>query len=242
MPRSGWRITVGVTTVWIRDRFPNSAEFSGLLVMPSGWMLEMVRFEDSRTFGLFLGAFGVVHFNTPEFKSGLNAEFVGYSRPGPPPADWLKFSMIFAMGAIPLAETPEELVALVEKPRPYTVLEMGLHASPLSRKVKLRIAETFSYGLSISEIACELGVSHAHLARQFRRDFGLTPVSYRNHLRINEAIERLSNGEQILDIGYEVGFNDTGRFYKDFRKVTGTSPGKCRTLIKKRQDSNHNAC
>jgi AraC family transcriptional regulator len=74
--------------------------------------------------------------------------------------------------------------------------------------VKLRITETFNDCRSISEIARELGVSHAHLARQFRRDFGLTPVSYRNHLRINEAVGRLSNGEQILDIGYEVGFND----------------------------------
>lgn len=210
--------------------------------MTSHWMLEMLRFEDSRTFGLFLAAFGIVHFDTPEFKSGLNAEFVGYSGPGAPPSDWLKASMIFDMGTIPLAETPEELVALVEKPRPYTLLEMGLDASPLSKKAKLRIAETFSEGLSISQIACELGVSHAHLARQFRRDFGLTPVSYRNHLRVNEAVGRLSNGEQILDIGYEVGFNDTGRFYQDFRKVTGTSPGKCRTLIKKRQDANHNAC
>jgi AraC-like DNA-binding protein len=39
---------------------------------------------------------------------------------------------------------------------------------------------------------------------------------------------RLSQGEKILDVGYEVGFNDTTRFYEDFRKVTGTSPGKCR--------------
>jgi AraC-like DNA-binding protein len=143
------------------------------------------------------------------------------------------------MGTMPLAETPEELIALVQKPRPYISLEAELHAAPLSKKAKMRIVETYQNGASISDIARELKVSHPHLTRQFRRDFGITPVRYRYHLRVHEAVHRLYQGEKILDAGYEVGFNDTGRFYQDFRKVTGTSPGKCLDLIKKRQDSNH---
>jgi len=47
-------------------------------------------------------------------------------------------------------------------------------------------------------------------------------------LRVTEAVSRLSRGEGILDTGYDVGFADTGRFYKNFRKITGTSPGRCK--------------
>ena len=82
--------------------------------------------------------------------------------------------------------------------------------------------------LRIADIAHELGVSHAHLTRQFKRDFGLTPIDYLHHVRVSEAMGKLSLGEAAIDIGYDVGFNDTTRFYKDFKKVTGTSPGKCR--------------
>src|SRR5262245_32172787 len=63
---------------------------------------------------------------------------------------------------------------------------------------------------------------------QFKADFGLTPLDYQHRLRVSEAVNRLSRGEGILDTGYDVGFADTSRFYKNFRKITGTSPGKCK--------------
>lgn len=197
-------------------------------------MLEMHRCDDSpRTVGLFLAAFGIVQLSVVNFKT---TEFVGFSTPGKPPADWMTASLFFDMGDLPLAGTPEDLIALIQKPRPYISLEAGLQASPLSRKAKKRIVETYKDGISISDVACDLGVSHSHLTRKFKQDFGLTPVSFRHHLRVNEAIQRLYKGEKILDVGYEVGFNDAGRFYHDFRKVTKTSPGKCLDQIKKRQD------
>ena len=95
-------------------------------------------------------------------------------------------------------------------------------------KAKSLIASNYRADIAVADIADQLGVSHAHLTRQFKRDYGLTPVGYRHRLRVTEAMGRLSQGEKILDVGYEVGFNDTTRFYEDFRKVTGTSPGKCR--------------
>ncbi len=233
---SGITVVVTATITWIRERYSDPPEVSGPLVMGAHWMLEMHRRDDgSRTFGLFLAAFDIVQLGAANFKT---TEFVGFSTPGKPPADWLTATLIFEMGTMPLAETPEELITLVEKPRPYISLEVGLHASPLSKRARMRLAETYQDGISISDVARELGVSHAHLTRQFRRDFGLTPVSYRHHLRVNAAVQRLYEGEKILDAGYDVGFNDAGRFYQDFRKVTGTSPGKCLDLIKKRHDSN----
>jgi len=174
---SGITVVVAATITWIRERYSDPPEVSGPLVMGAHWMLEMHRRDDgSRTFGLFLAAFDIVQLGAANFKT---TEFVGFSTPGKPPADWLTATLIFEMGTMPLAETPEELITLVEKPRPYISLEVGLHASPLSKRARMRLAETYQDGISISDVARELGVSHAHLTRQFRRDFGLTPVSYR---------------------------------------------------------------
>jgi AraC-like DNA-binding protein len=175
--------------------------------------------------GLFWARFAIVT-EIPNVGS-LEGEFVGTSLPGDPPAAWLVTSMMFDLGNAPLAASPEELIALVQEPRPYIAMEVH-GASPLTQKAKKMIAANYRTDIAISDLARKLGVSHAHLSRQFKRDFGVTPIGYRHRLRVSEAMSRLSKGEAILDVGYEVGFNDTTRFYNDFRKVTGTSPGKCR--------------
>jgi AraC-like DNA-binding protein len=224
---------VAVTPTWIRDRYSvNGSKSCGHLVMGSNWMLEMLRGDDGlRTFGLFLAAFGIIQLRQVNLQSG---EFVGYSAPGDPPASWLTTSLVFEMGTLPLAETPEQLIMLVKHPWPHTPIEVGLRASSLSKKAKTRIAATYKNGISIGAIASQLGVSHAHLSRQFKRDFDLTPLDYRHHLQVNAAVERLRQGGKISDAAYEVGFNEASRFYEDFRKVTATSPGECLDLMKKR--------
>jgi AraC-like DNA-binding protein len=201
---------------------------AGPMVIASAWLLEVVRIEKlRRTLGFFWAPYSIID-DLQELSDVSDVEFVGLSRPAEPPARWLTTSMVFNLGDIPLPRRSEELIAVVEKPLPYRCIEAGQNASRLSREAKGLIAKTYRTDMALSKIAAEVGVSHAHLTRQFKRDFGLTPIAYRNRLRVSEAMGRLSKGQDILDVGYEVGFNDTSRFYDDFRKVTGTSPGKCR--------------
>lgn len=215
--------------VWIDGKleFPPDG-VSGPLVIGAGWLLEMVRSESrSLTLGFFWAPFAIIH-DIPELSNMVDGRFVGFTMAGKPPAGWLTVSMMFDLGDVPLARTPQEFAALLTKPLPFTSLEGTRAVSPLSRKAKNFIASNYRSDLAIADIAVDLGVSHAHLTRQFKRDYGLTPVGYRHRLRVSDAMGRLSQGEKILDVGYDVGFNDTTRFYEDFRKVTGTSPGKCR--------------
>jgi AraC-like DNA-binding protein len=190
-------------------------------------MLEVVRVNGTRTLGLFLAPFGIVEFDIPEFREFGKAEFVGWSVADALPR-WLKTSMLFDMKQTPLPASPKELLRLFEQPLPGTSIEAASAVSTLSAQAKRLICKTYRESIPISEFARELGVSHAHLTRQFKRDFGFTPISYRHRLRASDATGRLFRGDDILDVGQEVGFNDTSRFYKDFRKITGSSPGKCR--------------
>jgi AraC-like DNA-binding protein len=204
------------------------SESSGPIVMRESWMLEMVRFKMGRTVGLFYAPFGIVNLGLPEFAAPGSCSFVGWSAPGNPPARWLRDSIAVDLGQTPLAKSPEELVRLFSKPRPFVVLEAAPGPSPLSLAAKRSISETYRIDIPIAEIAANLNVSHAHLTRQFKRDYGFTPMNYRHRLRVADASERLQRGDKILEVGEDVGFNDTSRFYQGFRKITGVPPGKCR--------------
>jgi AraC-like DNA-binding protein len=211
------------------DLPPVGVSESGPIVMGADWMLEMVRFHKERhAVGLFYAPFGIVNLDLPQFAGPGRCTFVGWSAPGNPPAQWLQTSMAVDLGRAPLASSSEELVRLFARPLSYRSLEVGPDASPLSRAAKRRISETYRDDIPISEIAAELKVSHAHMSRQFKRDFGFTLLNYRHRLRVSEATSRLYRGDKILDVGEEVGFNDTSRFYQGFRKITGVPPGKCR--------------
>jgi AraC-like DNA-binding protein len=217
--------------MWIEGTLAVPPEgVSGPLVFGADWLLEMLRTQDGHSLGFFWAPFAIVH-DFPKVEGIFGGRFVGFSLPAEPPASWLTTSMVFDLGDVPLAATPEEFVALVRHPRPYVPMERTGPISPLSQRARKLIASSYRSDLSIRDVARQLHVSHAHLARQFKRDFGLTPLNYLHRLRVSEAMGKLSKGEPPLEVGYEVGFNDTSRFYSDFLKVTGTSPGKCRKSL-----------
>jgi AraC-like DNA-binding protein len=112
-------------------------------------------------------------------------------------------------------------------------IEFNSKASLLSSKAKKLIDENYQVYPSIARIAARLGVSHEHLSRQFKRDYGMSPSGYLHRLRVAEATHKLSGSEEIIDISMEVGYNDLSRFYKQFRKATKSSPGDCRVIMRK---------
>lgn len=124
-------------------------------------------------------------------------------------------------------------------------VELNPHASALSMRARQLIIDAHPKDPSIAEIAARLGVSNAHLSRQFRRDYAMSPREYLHRLRIADVPLQLARGETIADVSERVGYGDLSRFYKQFGKRTRTSPGRCRTMIaptfsqiriKKRQD------
>ena len=60
----------------------------------------------------------------------------------------------------------------------------------------------------------------------------MTPIDYCHRVRAMDASSRLMKGEQIIDVSLDVGYNDLGRFYKQFRRRMKSSPGGCKTILK----------
>jgi len=70
------------------------------------------------------------------------------------------------------------------------------------------------------------GASSRTLARLFIKQTGLNFSEWRMQLRLLEAVERLSQGEPVTRMAFELGYNSPSAFINMFRKVMGVAPGK----------------
>lgn len=61
----------------------------------------------------------------------------------------------------------------------------------------------------------------------FKQIFCITPFNYQMLLRMNSALQLLTDKEQtIKDIAFELGFTDNAHFCKTFKKFYGVTPGE----------------
>ncbi|MES2310018.1 MAG: helix-turn-helix domain-containing protein [Verrucomicrobiota bacterium] len=82
----------------------------------------------------------------------------------------------------------------------------------------------------IQSILKSLGFSYPHLCRLFKSSFGITPVEYRNAIRLERAKKLLLESKKnITEIAYEVGFDDPGYFSRQFKKQNKISPKNLRS-------------
>lgn len=74
-------------------------------------------------------------------------------------------------------------------------------------------------------IASEVGLSRPHFYKLFREQVGVTPCVYQNTLKINAAIERLTNSDMPVNtIGHELGFSSPASFSRFFAANVGIPP------------------
>jgi AraC family transcriptional regulator len=89
-------------------------------------------------------------------------------------------------------------------------------------------------GTSLSGLAEAVGVHPSHLARAFRREYGLTVGEYVRALRLEWATAQLALDEASLaDIAARAGFADQSHFTRAFRRHTGVTPGRYRELVRR---------
>lgn len=104
------------------------------------------------------------------------------------------------------------------------------YSSVIMKAVK-EIEEHYADKLMLSDIAKEMFISIPYLSSKFKEETGLCFSEYLKQVRIQKACMMLSTTEmKIHSIAEKVGYSDYKRFGKVFREVTGTSPGKFRTL------------
>jgi len=105
-----------------------------------------------------------------------------------------------------------------ERPAPRTALYV-------LNEVQEFIAKSIHVDLTLEDIAHHVNLSAEHLARVFRRERGETVMDYVRGRKVDEAKTHLMNSNlSIQSVAGRVGFEDTRRFSRIFRKFTGDTP------------------
>ncbi|PQP80113.1 AraC family transcriptional regulator [Paenibacillus sp. PCH8] len=87
-------------------------------------------------------------------------------------------------------------------------------------------------GLSLPELAQQAAVSPAHFSRAFKRYTGMTLTDYALARRVIMAKEHLVQGDDTMAaVADACGFDSLPHFYRQFKKLTGTTPAAYRRTM-----------
>ena len=79
--------------------------------------------------------------------------------------------------------------------------------------------------ISSQEISKKLGLNYAYLSRTFSKATGMTIFQYKNHIKIQKAIDLFKiESMNIAEIAQRVGFENQFYFSRVFKSITGFSP------------------
>jgi len=102
---------------------------------------------------------------------------------------------------------------------------------PLLQKVVEHLEDNYTIPLSINNISKKAGISSSHLSRLFKENLNISFTQYMNRLRVEKAKELLDDKSlTINEIMNSVGFSTEQHFFKQFKRYTGTTPGRLRQL------------
>jgi AraC family transcriptional regulator len=83
--------------------------------------------------------------------------------------------------------------------------------------------------IRLSDLAAEVGVHPAHLARVFRAHHGVSVGEYGRRVRLTRAAEEIAAGDAPLAaIAARAGFADQSHFTRLFREYVGMTPARYR--------------
>ena len=99
---------------------------------------------------------------------------------------------------------------------------------PLHR-VRTLLHDRFKERLSLAAIARAADLSPLHLARRFRRQYGVTPAGYVRKLQMEYACHRLAfSSVPIAELAQELSFFDQSHFCHAFKRHVGVTPSAYR--------------
>lgn len=97
-------------------------------------------------------------------------------------------------------------------------------------RLKSILDSRYAERLKMSQCAEEIHWNKFRLAREFKAEFGISPIEYLINRRIQEAGRLLmQTDDSVADIGNKVGMENTPYFIRTFKRKTGLTPGSFRS-------------
>lgn len=99
-------------------------------------------------------------------------------------------------------------------------------------EVHRRIASEFQRPLTLMRLAASVDVHPGHLARAFRREYGVSVGECVREQRVAYARQRLQSSDALRTIAHDAGFADQSHFTRTFRLATGLTPARYRRALR----------
>ena len=122
----------------------------------------------------------------------------------------------------------------------YTLLSTFMHYSlqketskdiqlTYVEKAKNYISTSYSYPITVEDVAAYVGISRSHLYRSFQTYQQQSPKEYLSSFRIKKACHLLKETTlSVSTVAYSVGFENNLYFSKAFKKLMQVSPTQYR--------------
>jgi AraC-like DNA-binding protein len=99
------------------------------------------------------------------------------------------------------------------------------HASAISRAIG-HIRADLRAPIAIPELARRVGMSTSSFHKHFRAISSTTPLQYQKELRLLEARRLLRGGASVTAAAYEVGYESSSQFSREYARQFGVPPSK----------------
>ena len=83
--------------------------------------------------------------------------------------------------------------------------------------------DNFNKNLTLEQISEVSHLSPYHFLRQFKKQFGLSPLQYLRNIRVEKA-KTLIPHYSISQVAHQVGFYDHSHFLRFYKNIEGTTP------------------
>ncbi|WP_138755108.1 response regulator transcription factor [Paenibacillus sinopodophylli] len=131
------------------------------------------------------------------------------------------------------ADSIEDLAAVVKDAAALTVDSLMRDVkSPIIQLLLGYVHENYAQALSLKSLSQQYNIHPVYLGHLFQKETNETFTEYINKYRIGKAKEMLKETQlKVQDIARQVGYWETGYFYKQFKKYVGISPTDYKGLL-----------
>ena len=106
-----------------------------------------------------------------------------------------------------------------------SILFKPIAVNTLAQEIADYITKKSTENFSIQDLCDEFHFSKNHIINKFKKEFGVTPITYLNKVKIKKAEYLMEVTSDSLDkIALECGYNNYSNFYNQFCKHNNISP------------------
>lgn len=123
---------------------------------------------------------------------------------------------------IPLLKSSKNLLTFIQNQSGDNISCVG--QNNVISELKNKIDKRYTLAENIKDLINKKH-NYSYISREFKKYYGLSPVKYRNNLRLMQvSYELMFKRSTILEVSQKNGINDAKFFYNQFRSLLGTNP------------------